>query len=98
MATTTYFYTKLWENSGIHMVRTSDKPGRGGTLLVQGTRPGSSYCIHLGNDAFLTIEEAWADVAKRYASAVKSAERKLAKLLAIDPTKIVPIEDPVEEI
>jgi len=98
MATTIYFYTKLWENSGIHIISTSDKPGRGGTLLIRGTQPGSSYCIHLGKDAFLTIEEARADVAKRYASAVKSAERKLAKLREIDPAKIVPIEDPVEEL
>jgi len=83
----TYYYTKYWETSGIQIVKSSGEPGVHGTILVKGTG-GYDYCITLNKDAFLTVEEARADVVKRHAKAIKAAEKKLAKIKAIDPSKI----------
>jgi hypothetical protein len=84
----TYYYTKYWESSGIQIIKSSDEPGPRGTILVKGTGCGCDYCVTLNHDAFLTIEGARADVVKRHAKAIKAAERKLAKIKAIDPSKI----------
>jgi len=85
----TYYYTKYWESSGIQIIKSSDEPSPRGTILVKGPGCGCDYCITLNLDAFLTIEGARADVVKRHAKAIKAAERKLAKIKAIDPSKII---------
>lgn len=84
----TYYYTKYWESSGIQIVKSSDEPGSKGTILVKGAGCGCDYCITLNHDAFLTVEEARADVVKRQARAIKSLEKKILKVKAIDPFKM----------
>jgi hypothetical protein len=84
----TYYYTKYWESSGIQIVKSSDEPDSGGTILVKGWMWGCDYCITLNKDAFLTVKEARADVVKRQARAIKSLEKKILKVKAINPSKM----------
>lgn len=85
----TYYYTKYWESSGIQIVKSSDEPDPKGTILVKSDLVGCySYCITLNKDAFLTVKEARADVVKRQARAIKSLEKKILKVKAINPFKM----------
>ena len=82
---TTYYYTKHWEIMGIQVVKSDSELSERGTVYVK-----SSYyfTMFLNKDAFLTVEEARANVVKRHKAAVKSAQKKLEKLIAFDPSMV----------
>jgi hypothetical protein len=88
---TVYYYTKYWESTGITIIETSEEPDDLSIVYIRGDICGgtASYCIHVNKDAFRSIEAARGDVVKRRKKAIKAAEKKLAKLNAIDPHTMI---------
>ena len=98
---TTHYYTKYWESTGIQIVTTEEKPDDLGLIYIRGDicAGNAGYCLHLDKDTFRTFDSALSNVVKRHKMAIKSAEKKLKKLRAIDPFtmeahKLEPYKEP----
>ncbi len=89
MSETTYYYIKYWESSGILAIKSDFEPSHSGSVHVRGDyKDKPSYLLWINKAAFLTVEEARAAIAPKLKSAITSAEKKLAKLKAIDLSKL----------
>lgn len=85
MNKTTYYYIKYWESSGILAIKSDFEPSHSGSVHVRGDYKNKpSYLLWINKDAFLTVEEARAAIAPKLKVAIKSAEKKVAKLKAIE--------------
>ena len=80
-----YYYTKDWESKGIQKVKSGAEPRELGKVFYSV----DWQELRFNTDAFLTVVEARANVVKRHKAAIRSAERKLAKLKAFDPSTVL---------